>query len=122
MNTPSLVMDRHQLYALFVLGAIIASIDRFERHQRWYTPRLVLQWITNPEFRPEETLDRLVLFLRRMPHAPQTVRASAVLQSALDLCREPRLHGRNVLREVQSSGDEWVSLAGGVGAAAVMDE
>ena len=115
-------MDRHQLYALFVLGAIIASIDRFERHQRWYTPRLVLQWITNPEFRPEETLDRLVLFLRRMPYAQQTVRASAVLQRALDLCREPRLHGRNVLREVQSSGDEWVSLAGGVGAAAVMDE
>lgn len=96
-------MDRHQVYALFILGAVIASIDRFERRQRWYTPRLVLQWITNPEFRPEETLDRLVLLLRRRPAEPLTVRASAVLQRAIDLGREPRLHGRNVLREVQSA-------------------
>ena len=96
-------MDRHQVYALFILGAIIASIDRFERHQRWYTPRLVLQWITNPEFRPEETLDRLVLLLRRRPAEPLTVRASAVLQRAIDLGCDPRLHGRNVLREVQSA-------------------
>ena len=121
INTPTrIVVDHHQRYAQRILHSIYDSLDLFEQRQRWYTPQLVLHWIENPDFHPGETLNRLVLFQRFLPIDSTSDRASAVLQSAIDLSSDPCLRGRDVLREVHRK-DDWAvarMLVGAVVAAA----